>query len=63
MVRVTDDLRRLEECNRQLTEDNLALKKQIEQLQRDQRYLEELARDHGFAKENELIYELKKKHK
>ncbi len=64
MVRLKDELRRLEECNQQLKSENLALKKEIEQLKNNPHYLEDLARDElGLARENELIYELKKKHK
>ncbi len=64
MTRLKEELRRFEENNQRLQEENLALKKQIEQLKNNRRHLEDLARDElGFARENELIYELKKKHK
>ena len=64
MTRLKEDLSRFEESNQKLQTENLALKKQIEQLKNDRRHLEDLARDElGLAKENELIYELKKKHK
>jgi len=64
MTRLKEELRLFEENNQRLQKENLALKKQIEQLKNDRRHLEDLARDElGLAKENELIYELKKKHK
>jgi len=64
MFRIKEELKTLEEHNKQLKTENLALKKQIDQLKSNHRYLEDLARDElGLAKEDELIYELKKKQK
>jgi cell division protein FtsB len=64
MFRIKEELKTLEEHNKQLKAENLALKKQIDQLKSNHRYLEDLARDElGLAKEDELIYELKKKQK
>jgi cell division protein FtsB len=64
MTRLKEDLRLFEEGNQRLQKENLVLKKQIEQLKNDRHHLEDLARDElGLARENELIYELKKKHK
>jgi cell division protein FtsB len=64
MTRLKEEHRLFEESNQRLQKENLSLKKQIEQLKNDRHHLEELARDElGLAKENELIYELKKKHK
>lgn len=64
MFRIKEELKTLEEHNKQLTAENLALKKQIDQLKSNRKYLEDLARDElGLAKEDELIYELKKKQK
>lgn len=64
MTRLKEELRRFEASNQKLQEENMVLKKQIEQLKNDRRHLEDLARDEmGLAKENELIYDLKKKQK
>jgi len=64
MTRLKEEVKRFEASNQKLQEENMALKKQIEQLKNDRRHLEDLARDElGLAKENELIYDLKKKHK
>ncbi len=64
MIRIKEELKTLEEHNKQLKAENLSLKKQIDQLKSNQRYLEDLARDElGLAKQDELIYELKKKQK
>jgi len=64
MFRIKEELKTLEEHNKQLKAENLALKKQIGQLKSNHRYLEDLARDElGLAKEDELIYEFKKKQK
>jgi cell division protein FtsB len=64
MTRLKDELRRFEASNQKLQQENLTLKRQIEQLKNDRHHLEDLARDElGLAKENELIYDLKKKHK
>jgi cell division protein FtsB len=64
MVRIKEELKTLEEHNKQLKAENLALKKQIGKLKSNHRYLEDLARDElGLAKEDELIYEFKKKQK
>jgi cell division protein FtsB len=64
MTRLKEELKRFEVSNQKLQEENTALKKEIEQLKNDRRHLEDLARDElGLAKENELIYDLKKKHK
>jgi len=64
MSRLKAELRLFEESNQRLQKENMELKKQIEQLKHDRRHLEDLARDElGLARENELIYELKKKHK
>jgi cell division protein FtsB len=64
MTRLKEELRRFEASNQKLQEENMVLKKQIEQLKNDRRHLEDLARDEmGLAKENELIYDLKKKKK
>jgi cell division protein FtsB len=64
MTRLKAELRLFEESNQRLQKENLALKKQIDQLKNDRRHLEDLAREElGLARENELIYELKKKHK
>jgi len=64
MTRLKEELKRFEVSNQKLQEENTALKKEIEQLKNDRRHLEDLARDQlGLAKENELIYDLKKKHK
>lgn len=64
MVRLKEELRQLEDYNSKLKAENFALKKEIEQLKYNSNYLEDLARDElGLAKENELIYELKKKNK
>jgi len=64
MTRLKEELKRFEVSNQKLQEENTALKKEIEQLKNDRRHLEDLARDElGLAKENELIYDLKKRHK
>jgi len=64
MTRLKEEVKRFEASNQKLQEENITLKKQIEQLKNDRRHLEDLARDElGLAKENELIYDLKKKHK
>jgi cell division protein FtsB len=64
MARLKEELKRFEVSNQKLQQENTALKKEIEQLKNDRRHLEELARDElGLTKENELIYDLKKKHK
>jgi cell division protein FtsB len=64
MFRIKEELKTLEEHNKQLKAENQALKKKIEQLKSNHKYLEDLARDElGLAKQDELIYELKKKQK
>ncbi len=64
MTKIKEELKNLEKQNEQLQAENLALKRQIDKLKSDYKYLEDLARDElGLAKEDELIYELKKKHK
>jgi cell division protein FtsB len=64
LFRIKEEVKTLEEHNKQLKAENLALKKQIDQLKSNHRYLEDLARDElGLAKQDELIYELKKKKK
>ncbi|GAB4340406.1 MAG: hypothetical protein Kow0089_14030 [Desulfobulbaceae bacterium] len=48
----------LTEENRTLQESNAALQKEIDRLQHDDAYLEELARrKYGLLKENETVYE------
>jgi cell division protein FtsB len=64
MLRLKDEVRKLEEHNQQLKAENLLLHKEIEKLKNNPKYLEDKARDElGLAKENELVYELKKKSK
>lgn len=46
--------------NRELAERNAELKRELERLQNDESYLEELAREkYGLLKENETVYEFK----
>ena len=46
--------------NRNLEQRNVELKKEIDRLQNDDAYLEELARKkYGLLKENETVYEVK----
>jgi len=46
--------------NRNLEERNVELQKEIDRLQNDDTYLEELARrKYGLLKENETVYEVK----
>ncbi len=46
--------------NRNLEERNAELKKEIDRLQNDDTYLEEMARQkYGLLKENETVYEVK----
>jgi cell division protein FtsB len=46
--------------NKELEQRNAELKKEIDRLQHDDAYLEELARQkYGLLKENETIYEVK----
>ena len=64
MYKIKEELKTLEKQNAQLKSENLSLKIQIDILKSDYKYLEDMARDElGLAKEDELIYELKKKHK
>lgn len=64
MYNIKEELKTLEKQNAQLKSENLSLKIQIDKLKSDYKYLEDVARDElGLAKEDELIYELKKKHK
>ncbi len=58
--RLQDQIDTLSRENRTLEERNADLKKEIERLQNDDTYLEELARKkYGMLKENEMIYEYK----
>ncbi len=64
MLRLKDELRQLEIHNQQLQAENLVLRREIDNLKSNSKYLEDKARDElGLAKDNELIYELKKKNK
>jgi len=43
-----------------MEKENLRLRNEIERLKTDDRYLEEVARRHGFLKEGEKLYRTEK---
>jgi cell division protein FtsB len=50
-----------ESSTARLQDDNIRLKSKIERLQKDDRYLEEVARErYGFIKEGEKLYRIEK---
>jgi cell division protein FtsB len=56
--RLQKQLETLSQENKSLQEHNAALRKEIERLQSDEAYLEEMARQkYGLLKENETVYE------
>lgn len=56
--RLQKQLETLSQENKNLQEHNTALRKEIERLQSDEAYLEEMARQkYGLLKENETVYE------
>ncbi len=58
--RLKSQIENLSQENRDLEERNTALQKEIQRLQEDDAYLEELARKKfGLLKENETVYEVK----
>lgn len=58
--RLHEKIEMLSRENRELAERNAELKREIERLQNDESYLEELARKkYGLLKENETVYEFK----
>jgi cell division protein FtsB len=64
MLRLKDEVRQLEEGNQQLKAENFALRREIDKLKSNPKYLEDKAREElGLAKGNELVYELKKNKK
>ena len=58
-------LRQVKTENESLQQENLALRKEIDRLKKnDPAYLEEIARkEHGLVKKNELIFEFKENEK
>lgn len=56
--RLQKQIESLSQENRNLQEHNAALRKEIERLQSDEAYLEEMARQkYGLLRENETVYE------
>ena len=59
--RLQKQIETLSQENKSLQEHNAALRKEIERLQGDEAYLEELARQkYGLLKENETVYEFER---
>jgi len=58
--KLQNQVERLAEENRALEQQNEQLRKEIDRLQTDDAYLEEVARHkYGLLKENETVYEVK----
>lgn len=56
--RLEKQIETLSQENKSLEEHNASLRKEIERLQSDEAYLEEMARQkYGLLKENETVYE------
>jgi cell division protein FtsB len=56
--RLRHDLAEMRTGNRELTETNRALEKEIDRLKNDRAYLEKVAREqYGLLKKNEVIYQ------
>ena len=54
------DVKTIDVSMKQLEDDNRTLLKQIDKLQKDDEYLEELARSKGFTREGEILYRVEK---
>ena len=62
MSQLKNELLELEKANQKLLQENSSLRKEIDLLNNDLRYIESLARkDLGLIKEDELIYHMQKK--
>jgi cell division protein FtsB len=57
LIRMERQIRSIEGTSKSLTEENIRLKGEIEQLKTDDKYLEEMARKRfGFIREGEKVY-------
>jgi cell division protein FtsB len=54
------DIKTIDVSMKKLEDDNRTLLKQIDKLQKDDQYLEELARSKGFTREGEILYRVEK---
>ena len=62
MFQSRQKLEKLQAENKKLEQDNKALREEIDRLQNDPAYIEEMARkEYGMLKENEVLYIFKKK--
>lgn len=64
LLRQRSELKTLQEETQALTQENAALKKEIERIETDDQYLEEISRrDYGLVKENEMVFDFSRKKK
>ena len=64
LLRQRAELKTLQQETQDLTLENESLKKEIERIENDDEYLEEISRrDYGLVKENEMVFDFSPKKK